>query len=59
MKSFSYHPKVTRLKSSNLTPIKFMFVVFADTWQSYIHTYCIKTSLKEMLLKRTITQINF
>ena len=59
MKSFSYHPKVKRLKSLNLTPIKSMFVVFADTWQSHVHAYCIKPALKEMLLKRTITQINF
>ena len=37
-----------------------MLVVFADTWQSYVHTYGIKAALKEMLfLKRTITQINF
>ena len=36
-----------------------MFVSFADTWESYVYTYYIKTALKEMLWKRTITQINF
>ena len=35
-----------------------MFVAFADTWQSYVHTYCTKTALKEMLLKGTIPQRN-
>ena len=36
-----------------------MFVVFADTWQSYVYTHCTKTALKEMLLKRTnFTQTN-
>ena len=43
------HPKIKRLKTSNLTTIKSMFVAFADTWQSYVYTYCIKTALKEML----------
>ena len=36
-----------------------MFVVFADTWQSYVVTYRSKTVLKEMLLKKTTTQTNF
>ena len=36
-----------------------MFVVFADIWKSYTYTYYTKTALKEMLLKRTITQTNF
>ena len=46
-------------KRSNLTPIKPMSVEFADIWQSYEYTYCTKTALKEMWLKRTITQTNF
>ena len=46
-------------KRSNLTPIKPMFVELADTWQSYTYTYCRKTALKEVWLKRTITQTNF
>ena len=49
MKSFSCHPKVKTLKKSNLTTIRFMFVAFEDTWQSYVYTYCIKAALKEML----------
>ena len=36
-----------------------MFVGFVDTWQSYVYTYYIKAALKEMLLKGTISQINF
>ena len=32
-----------------------MLVVFVDTWQSYVYTYCKKTALK-MLLKRVIIQ---
>ena len=44
---------------SNLTLIKAIFVVaFGDTWESYVYTYCTKAALKEMLLKRTITQKN-
>ena len=46
-----------RLKCSNLTPIKLIFSVFADTWKSCVYT--LKTALKEMLLKGTITQTNF
>ena len=34
-----------------------MFVVFTE--QSYAYKYCTKTALKERLLKRTNTQINF
>ena len=49
MKSFSYHPKVKRVKTSNLTTIKSIFAAFTDTWQSYVYTYCIKTDLNEML----------
>ena len=60
MKSFSYHPEVQqRLKQTKFDPIKPIFVVFADIWQNYAYTYCTKTALKEMLLKRTITQTNF
>ena len=47
MKSFSYHPKVKRLKSLNLTPIKSMFFVFADAWQSHVH----KKSSKRNFIK--------
>ena len=36
-----------------------MFVVFADTWQSYVATYCTKTALKEMSFKKTTAQTNF
>ena len=36
-----------------------MFVVFADIWKSYGYTYCTKTALKEMLIKKNITQRNF
>ena len=43
------HPKLKRLKKSNLTTIKSKFVAFADTGQSYMYTYCIKTALKEIL----------
>ena len=46
-------------KMSNLTAIKPMFVMFPDTWQNYAATYCSKTALKEMLLKKTTTQTNF
>ena len=33
-----------------------MSVEFADICQSYAYTYCTKTALKEMWLKRTTTQ---
>ena len=46
-------------KGSNLTPIKPMSVEFAEMWQNYVYTYCTKTALKQMWLKRTITQTNF
>ena len=39
MKSLSYHPKVKRLKRSNLTTIKSIFVAFADTWQRKLCIY--------------------
>ena len=35
-------------KRTYLTPIKPMFVVFADTWQSNVAIYT-KTPIKEML----------
>ena len=34
-------------------------MVFEDTWQSYVYRSCTKTALKQVLLKRTITQTNF
>ena len=35
--------------------------MFAETydWQSYAYTYCTKVALKELVLKKTITQTNF
>ena len=47
MDSFFYYPKVHQ--RSNTTPIKLMFAVFADPWQSYEATFCTKASLLEML----------
>ena len=36
-----------------------MFVVFADTWQSYVVTYCTNLVLKEMSIKEGTTQTSF
>ena len=36
-----------------------MSVMFADTWQIYAATYCTKTTLREMTLKKTTTKTNF
>ena len=35
-----------------------MFVVFADTWKTYVATYCTKIAIKEILLMKTTTQTN-
>ena len=47
------------LKRLNLTATKTMSVEFPEIWKSYPYTYSTKTALKEMGLKRNITQTNF
>ena len=36
-----------------------MFVVFADTWKTYVATYCTKIAIKQILLMSTTTQTNY